>query len=69
MSAFVLQRGIRSEVGKAAWFDAERFDDKERALFALKIAKAEDSYYVNGDGGYGYTGLRSQPIRLVEVVS
>lgn len=69
MSAFILQRGIRSEVGKAAWFDAERFDDKERALFALKIAKADDSYYVNSDGGSGYTGRRGQPIRLIEVVS
>lgn len=31
MSRYVMQRSIKSEVGKLAWFDAETFDDLDRA--------------------------------------
>lgn len=66
---YILQRSIRDEVGKQAWFDAESFDDKKRARAALKFAKADETYRVNSDGGSGYTGRRAQPIRLIEVMA
>ena len=67
--AYVLQRGIRSEVGKSAWFDAERFNDRESALAARDFAVRKEALYAASDGRYSYTGTSQQPIRLVEVVA
>lgn len=66
---YILQRSIRSEVGKEAWFDDQRFDDKEQALATLRREKLFQEARVSQFGGSNWSGVRAQRLRVLEVVA
>lgn len=66
---YILQRSIRSEVGKEAWFDDQRFDDKDRALATLRREKAFQEARIIQYGGSNWSGIRAQQMRVLAVVA
>jgi hypothetical protein len=63
MAKFILQRALEGRSSFPTWFDAEKFDDREPALRALKFAKA-DAQHMARD----HVGRRVQAIRVVQTV-
>lgn len=60
MSRFILQR----QLDRGAWFDADKFEDKDRALKHLEYKRASERIRITS-----YTGHHCQNMRIVEVIS
>lgn len=60
MSLFIMQRAVDGK-----WFDAAKFEDREKAVWTLRREK-ETQEFVNR--GRGDTMARPQPMRVIEVI-
>lgn len=61
MGAFVLQRMVDGK-----WWDASKYDDRERALWNLRREQDKADFVVRSRGE---TMARPQQMRVVEVIS
>ena len=69
MAKFALQRKVEDFRTRGYWFDADLFDDKEKALQTLRWARSDAQARIDADGGSGYTGRRVQKMRVIEIIS
>lgn len=69
MSRFALQRQIPGLGSTPNWLDAETFDTREKAQAAKSRDDARQKAEINGWGGSGYTMMRPQPTRVIEILA
>lgn len=63
----VRQWAVQRPLDRHQWFDDKTFASKEEAVRHRDRINADQAARIQGWGGSGYTGMRVNPARVVEV--